>query len=47
MTTDYRTRLKEARDAWVSADPENRQEVNETWKAYQVALSNYQNVRGV
>lgn len=47
MTTDYRRRLAQAKAAWLRANPENRRQVAETWQAYQIALINYNNVKGV
>jgi len=43
----YLTRLKIARSKWINANPRNIQQVNETWKQYQIALTNYRNVKGV
>jgi hypothetical protein len=43
----YITRLTIARNNWINSNPQDETEVNDAWKVYQIALTNYRNVKGV
>ena len=46
MTTNYLTRLKQARKDFLNVDPKNQDEVKKTYTLYVQALHNYQNSKG-
>ena len=46
MTTNYLTRLQQARKAFLNADPKNQDEVKQTYALYVQAKQNYQNSKG-
>lgn len=47
MTTNYKTRMTQARKAFKNADPKNQDAVKKAYAAYLQAVQNYQNSKGV
>ena len=46
MTTNYLTRLKQARKDFLNVDPKNQDEVKKAFAAYRQAIQNYKNSKG-
>jgi hypothetical protein len=47
MTTNAKDRVLIARQNWINSDPKNPESVRIAWQAYQQALTNYKNEKGV